>query len=71
MQIHLIPIAPGLLSPAATLFSRPIKGLISKLSRTLILFNHDDDHYAALIERKQNADKDKDTCKKFSIFVDM
>ena len=36
---------------------------MQKLSRPHVLFNHDDDHYAALIERQQNVNKDNYTHK--------
>ena len=51
------------------MFNRPITGLYAKTKQSPILFDHADDHYAALIERQQNAqgtkyictDKNKDT----------
>ena len=52
-------IHPGLLRPAALLFNRPIEALMPKLSRSPIPYDHNDDHYAALIERQWNNDRDK------------
>ena len=63
LQIYSMPIGPGLLTLAALLVSRSIRGLIPKLCRLLILFDHYGDYNAALIERKWNADKNKDTHK--------
>ena len=63
LQICSTPIGPGLPSPVSLMFSRPIRGLMPKLSRPPIWFNLEDDHYTALRERQQNADESKDTCK--------
>ena len=41
---------PELLNPSTLMFNRPIRGLMPKQSRSLILFDHDHDHYSALIE---------------------
>ena len=57
MQIHSMLIGPGLPSPAALMFNRPVRGQIPKLTRPLILFDHNDDHYAAPIEKQQNTEK--------------
>ena len=58
------PIGPGLQSPAALMSNRSIRCLIAKLRRSTILFDHDDDHYASLIERQQTADRNKYTDKR-------
>ena len=39
---------PGLLSPVALLFNRPMRGLKTNLTPTP--FDHDNDHYTALIK---------------------
>ena len=49
LQGYLTPIDPGLPRPVTLLFNRPIRGIMPKLNRPAILFDHDDDHYAALI----------------------
>ena len=50
-QIQSTPVGQGLLSPAAVLFNRLIKGPIPKLRRSPILFDHNVACYNALIER--------------------
>ena len=62
-QICLTPISPGLPGPAALLFYRLLGGLMSKLSRLPIPFDHNDDHYDALIKWQQNDYMNKDTQK--------
>ena len=37
-------------------------GLLQKLSRPPIIFDHADDHYVVLIKRQPNDDKNHDTC---------
>ena len=61
LKIHWTPIGPGLLSPALLLFSRAIRCPNDKVNQTTIIFDYNDEHYAALIERQLNADKSKDT----------
>ena len=56
-----IPFGPRLPSPAVLWFNRPIVGLIPILNRPPLLFDHNDDHYEALIKRQQNAHMTKDT----------
>ena len=48
---NLTHIGPGLLTPGALIFNRPIRDLMPKLSIHPLLFNHCIDNYAALIER--------------------
>ena len=63
LQIWSTSIGSGLPSPSAFLIKRPVRGIMSKVSRLLIIFDYNDDHYAALIKRQQNADMNKDACK--------
>ena len=65
LEILSTPISPGLLSWAALLFGRPIRGLEPKLSRFLILFEHNDAHYFTFTQRQRNANKEKDTCRSY------
>ena len=66
-QIHSTSIGPKLPCPAALMLNIPIRSIMPKISQTLMLFNHDDDHYPSLIERQQDAVK-KNTCKR-SLFL--
>ena len=50
-QIHSTPIGPEPPSPTALMLNRPIRGIMPKLGRPPMLFDYDDDHYTALIER--------------------
>ena len=52
LQIRSTSIGPGLPNSAALLFSRSLGGLLPKLSRPLILFDHDNDQYTAIIKRQ-------------------
>ena len=45
-------IGPGLLHPATLLLNRPLRGLLPKMNRALILYNNDDIHYADPKKRK-------------------
>ena len=58
LQVGLMSIGPGLLSLAVLLFSMPVTGLMPKISRSPILFDHDDSLYATLIKKSnKNAEK--------------
>ena len=46
-----MPTALELPCPAALMLNRLIRGLMPKLSRPPILFDHDDDHSVVFIER--------------------
>ena len=47
-----------LLSAVTLSFNRPARDILPKLSRPLILFDHNDDHYAVLIIRQPSNDID-------------
>ena len=51
LQIHSTIIGPGLLGPATVMFKGAIRGLMLKISRPLLLFHYNDDHFATLIEK--------------------
>ena len=68
LQIQSTLTGSWLLSPAAFLFNRPIRGLRPKPSRSPTLFDHGVDHYTILLERQWNAENDKDTHKS-SLFL--
>ena len=53
VQIKLMLIRTGLLSPARILFSRQIQGISSKMRRALIFCDYDDDHYVTLRKDKR------------------
>ena len=64
LQIFSTLIGQELPSPVALMFNKPVRDLMPKLIRLPILFNNNDDHYAALIEGSKILRK-KDTSKSF------
>ena len=67
LQIRSMLIRPGLPNPAKILFSRLIRGLMSKINRKPILYNCDDYHNASLKHCQHHANKAKDTWQDFTI----
>ena len=55
--IQVTPHVLELPSPAALLFHRPARGILPKLSRPLIVFDQDDNHYTGLTKRQLDTDK--------------
>ena len=66
LQIALTLITPRLPSPATLLFNRPAKGILPKISITLVLFDSDKSDHSALVNKQVHANEDEDTNKNIS-----
>ena len=50
LQIRLMPLGPGLPSPAMLLFNYPVRGIMPIIDRLLININNDDDYYEVSVK---------------------
>ena len=57
----MMPLGPGLSSPATLLFNHPTRGIMPILNRLPIGIDNDDEHHKALVQRQTNNDRDHDT----------
>ena len=69
LQIRLTLFWPELPTPASILFSRPLRGLYTKIYRAPILFDLDNDNNSILKQRPQYAHNIKVTHKHFTIIT--
>ena len=61
LQRRSTPLGSGLPSPATSLYNQAIRGIMPVINRVPINSTNDCDHYEALVEGKENADKNYDT----------
>ena len=65
LQIRSTLLGPVLSSTATLLFNRPVRGLLSKFSKPLLLFGNNERNHTALIERQPHVNIEIDTQENF------
>ena len=68
LHIRSTPIGQGLPSLSRILFNRLIQSLLPKINRMPVVNDYDDEHYDALKQRQQWADK-HDTCTVLPLYL--
>ena len=63
----MMPLGPGLPSPATLLFNHPTRGIMPIINRISISIDNDDKHHKAIVTRQTKNDKKYYTARNYSI----
>ena len=63
LQVRMMPLGPGLPSPATLLFNCSARGIMPIINRLPIGIDNDDEHHLVLVKRQTKNDKKYDTAR--------
>ena len=64
----MMPLGPGLPSPATLLFNHLTRGIMPIINRPLISIDNDNEHHKALVKRQTKHHKKYDTARNYTLF---